>query len=99
MNAKECIRAVAGGIELDLKVVPGASRSRVVGRLGNALKVQVAAAPERGRANAAVVKVIAAALGVGEKAVQIVKGETSPNKRIRVMGVTPDAAARALGVD
>jgi len=98
VNAKECIRQIAGGVEIDLKVVPGASRSRVVGRLGSALKVQVAAPPEKGKANAAVVKLIAKALGIGEKAVQIVKGETSPNKRIRVMGVTPEAAAGALGL-
>lgn len=98
MSSPECIRAVKGGVVIELKVVPGASRSRVVGLLGSALKVQVAAPPEKGKANGAVVKLIAKTLGVGEKAVQIVKGDTSPNKRIRVAGVTPDAAAKALGV-
>ena len=46
---------------IEVKVVPGASRDRVVGRYGDGIKVQVSAPPEGGRANKAVVDVIAAA--------------------------------------
>src|SRR5947207_8641105 len=49
---------------LHVKVVPGASRDRIAGKLGDALKVQVSAAAERGKANAAVIAVIAATLGL-----------------------------------
>jgi len=71
---------------LHLKVVPKASRDRVVGWVGDRLKVQVTAAPERGKANAAVVEVLAAALGVPRNRVRIVAGETSPLKTVEIEG-------------
>ncbi|HWE97792.1 MAG TPA: DUF167 domain-containing protein [Tepidisphaeraceae bacterium] len=48
---------------LNVKVVPGAKRDRVVGRYGDGVKVQVSAPPEDGKANRAVVGVLAASLG------------------------------------
>jgi uncharacterized protein len=65
---------------LKVKVVPGASRSDVVGWLGDALKVRVAAAPERGKANAAVITLLAQTLGVSERDVRLVSGFRSPLK-------------------
>ena len=75
---------------LNVKVVPGASRDRVVGRYGDGIKVQVSAPPEGGRANQAVVAVIAMALGIKPQQVSIVKGHTQPRKVIDIAGV--DAA-------
>jgi uncharacterized protein len=71
-------------LRLHLKVVPKASRDRVVGWVGDRLKVQVTAAPERGRANDAVVEVLAAALGVSRSLIRITAGETSPLKTVEV---------------
>jgi uncharacterized protein len=71
-------------MKLQLKVVPKSSRDRVVGWIGDRLKVQVTAAPERGKANEAVVKVLAAALGVSRSQVRIIAGETSPLKTVEV---------------
>lgn len=88
------IRAIEDGIELTLKVVPGASRSRIVGALGGALKVQIAAAPERGRANDAVLDLLCEQLGVARRQVVIVRGQTQARKIVRVAGITL-AAARA----
>lgn len=90
------IRQVGDGVEITLKVVPGASRDRIVGPLGDALKVQVSAPPEKGRANRAVVALIARALGVGAKHVAVVRGESNARKTIRVQDCTIDAAASAL---
>ena len=73
-------------MRLHLKVVPKASRDRVAGWVGDRLKVQVTAAPERGKANAAVIEVLAAALGVPRGRVRIVAGETSPLKTVEVDG-------------
>ena len=75
---------------LNVKVVPGASRDRVVGRYGDGIKVQVSAPPEGGRANQAVVAVIAMALGIKPQQVSIVKGHTQPRKVVDISGV--DAA-------
>jgi uncharacterized protein (TIGR00251 family) len=84
----------AGGIRFAVKVVPGASRDRVIGALGDALKISVRKPPEGGAANAAVVEVLAKALGVPRASVQIVRGYTSPRKEIHVTGIS-EAHARA----
>jgi uncharacterized protein (TIGR00251 family) len=79
---------------IGVKVVPGSSRDRVVGRYGDALKVQVSAAPERGKANAAVGKLLAEFFGVKESQVELVNGAGSPRKQFRISGLD-DAAIQA----
>jgi hypothetical protein len=73
---------------LSVKVVPGASRDRVVGRYGDAIKVQVSAPPEGGKANQAVVELIAAALGVRPNQVRIAKGQAQSRKIVQIDGCT-----------
>ena len=79
-------RAVEGGLELAIKVVPGASRSGIAGVLGDRLKVRVAAPPEGGKANRALVEVLARWLGVRD--VEIIAGHSSAEKIVRVSGVS-----------
>jgi uncharacterized protein (TIGR00251 family) len=79
-----------GALQFAVKVVPGAAQDRVVGRYGDALKVQVAAPPEQGRANRRLVEVLAAWLGVPPRAVAVVAGHASPRKVVAVHGL--DAA-------
>jgi uncharacterized protein (TIGR00251 family) len=83
-----------GGIELTVKVAAGASQTRLVGSWGTALKVAVAAPAEAGKANAAVVKLLADIFGVKKAAVSVLSGQTNPVKRIAVAGLT-SAEARA----
>jgi uncharacterized protein (TIGR00251 family) len=71
-------------LRLQLKVVPKASANRVQGWAGERLKVQVTAAPERGKANAAVIDVLAMALGVARSQVRITAGERSPLKTVQI---------------
>ena len=78
---------------LHVKVVPGASRNRVVGILGDALKVQVAAAPEKGKANEAVRAVLAAFFGVKIGQVELISGQSQPRKTFLLNGVN-DAGVR-----
>ena len=73
---------------LPVKVVPGASSDGIAGWMGDALRVRVAAPPERGKANAAVEKIIADALGLPARAVRIIKGDTSPRKVMEITGLT-----------
>ncbi len=82
------ITAVTGGVTMDVLVVPGAAADRVVGAHGDALRVRVAAPPERGRANDALRRVLAAALGVRTAQVTVTAGLTSRRKVVRVDGVT-----------
>lgn len=83
----------AAGIRLAVRVQPRAGRSRVVGPHGGALKVQVAAAPVDGAANAAVVDLLAAWLGVPRRAVAVVQGQRGRDKVIEVVAADPDAVA------
>ena len=80
-----------------MKVTPGASRDAVVGWLGDAVKVAVREPAERGRANAAVERVLAAALGVSAVSVRIAAGGTSPRKIGVVDGLDADEVHRRLG--
>lgn len=83
-------------IEFQVKVVPGASRDRVAGLWNGALRVTVSAPPERGRANEAVIALLAKRLGVGRGAITVVSGETQPLKRVRVRGCDAAAARERL---
>ena len=87
------------GCLLAVKVVPGASRDRIAGPLGERLKVQVRQAPEKGKANRAVCDLLAAALGVARGDVTVVRGQTRPEKALVVRGMGPVEAARRLGLD
>ena len=84
-------------VRIVLKVVPGSRRDQVVGRLGDRLKVKVAAPPEEGRANKAVCELLADAMGVSARDVSIIAGHASPEKTALVRGVTPGVAASRLG--
>jgi uncharacterized protein (TIGR00251 family) len=78
--------ATGHGVRLAVRVVPKASRSRIVGLVDGALKVQVAAPPEDGKANAALVEAIAAALGVARREVTLATGAASRNKLVEIAG-------------
>lgn len=77
----------AAGVSFPLKVQPRARRNAVAGLVGEALKVQVTAPPEDGRANEAVIELLAETLGVKRRQVEIITGMTSREKVVRVSGV------------
>lgn len=81
---------------LKVKVVPGASRTRVVGWLGEELKVTVAAVAESGKANAAVEELLAGVLGVGRREVRVVGGLTRPRKVVEILGLDAGEVGRRL---
>lgn len=86
-----------GSVVLRLHVQPGAGRTAVVGRHGDALKVRVAAPPSGGRANAACTELIAEILGVKTSQVTLSAGESSRQKRVTVSDVEPEEVTRLLG--
>jgi len=88
----------APACRLKIKVVPGASRTEIVGLLGEAVKVRVAAPPEGGKANREVVAVLAGRLGLPLAQVTVLSGQSSPAKVIGLVGFTEtEAKARLLG--
>ncbi|MCK5114486.1 MAG: DUF167 domain-containing protein [Phycisphaerae bacterium] len=90
------IREYDGGVIISVKVVPGSSRDRVVGVLGDSLKITTSAAPEKGRANTAIAKILAKALGVDRKSVTLTSGPTNPRKEFRIDGISADAIRQKL---
>lgn len=80
-------------MKLRIKVVPGAARSEIAGWLGDTLKVRVNAPPERGRANTAVIELLAEALDLPSDAVTITAGASAARKIVEITG-RPDAELR-----
>lgn len=83
-------------VVLALHIQPGAKRSEVVGQHGDALKIRLAAPPVDGKANAALVAFLAARLGVPKARIELVAGQSSRAKRVRIAGVTAANATAAL---
>src|SRR5205809_6220181 len=81
---------------LRLRVAPGAARAGVVGRHGDAWKVRVAAPPEGGRANDAVVRLLAETLSVPRAAVMVVSGHGVRDKIVELAGLAPAQVERRL---
>ena len=79
-----------------VRVQPRASRNEVVGYVGDTLGVRVTAAPEAGRANRAVVELLAEVLGVSPSRVRIVRGQGSRLKLVRVEGLAEDEVRGCL---
>ncbi|HSI97144.1 MAG TPA: DUF167 family protein [Gaiellaceae bacterium] len=83
-------------IRMRLRVSPGARRSGIVGRHGAAWKVRVAASPEGGKANAAVLDLLAAALELPSGSVELVAGRSARDKVVVLHGVTAAEAETRL---
>ena len=81
---------------LRLRVAPGAANPAIVGRHGDGWKVRVAAAPERGRANEAVLALLAESLSLPRAQVRLVSGLTSRDKIVELTGIPPEEIDRRL---
>jgi len=73
-----------------VRVVPRASKSEIVGEIDGALKVRLCSPPVDGAANAELIKMLAREFGVSRGRVEIVSGQNSRTKRIRITGATVD---------
>ena len=81
------------GVTVRVRVVPGASRTEVKGRYGDAIKIRVSAPPKGGRANRAVVDLLEQLVG---GSAEIVKGPTSQSKTVLIRGVDRAGVVEAL---
>jgi uncharacterized protein (TIGR00251 family) len=90
------VREDPEGITIDVLVSPRASRDRIGPVHGDRLKLAVTAPPVDGEANAAVIELLARALGVARGAVEVIAGVGSRRKTVRVRGITRAALVRAV---
>jgi uncharacterized protein len=82
--------------DVSIRLQPRAKRSEVVGERGDAIVIRVTAPPVDGKANAALCQLIAKAAGVPPSSVEVVRGQTSRDKLVRVIGVSDDDVRQAL---
>ena len=85
-----------GSVDLHVHAQPGAGRTQITGRHGDALKVRIAVPPEHGRANDALASVLVDAFGLKAKDVSLVSGEKSRTKHFRIVVDDVDAFAERL---
>lgn len=90
------VQSAAAGARLRLRVKPGGRADQLLGSFNKALKLQVRAAPERGRANDAVVRLLARELGLSRSDIEIVAGAGSQDKVVAIRGASADEVARRL---
>ena len=84
------IREMEDGIVVSVKVQPNSSRNRVVGEYADQIKIAVTVAPEKGKANKAVIKLFAKWLGIKSLDIQIISGETSSDKELFIRNTTEE---------
>jgi len=84
------IQQSANAVVFSVKVVPRSSKTSVSGLLGGMLKIKLAAAPEKGKANESLVEFLAETLGVKRNTITITSGLTSPVKTIQTTGISTE---------
>lgn len=84
------------GVLLKVRIAPKASANRIGQPYGDALKVSVTAAPEKGKANAALVKLLAKTLGIAKSDIEVIAGQTDRNKTLKLRGLSAAEAEAKL---
>jgi len=83
-------------VSLAVWVTPGARRSELAGVVDGRLRVRVAASAHEGKANAALIRLVAETLEVPRRQIDLTTGATGRRKQLRVRGVTLEEARRRL---
>lgn len=90
------LRLSAGAVEVRVRVVPRASRSRIAGEIGDRLKLQVCAPPVEGEANREVLELVARSAGLAPRNASLVGGSTGRSKTVRLECDDPAEVAARL---
>jgi len=85
-------------VTIAVRLQPRASRDEVVGERAGVIVIRVTAPPVDGKANEALIRLVAKRAGVAPSRVEIVRGHSAREKVIRVEGVADEALRAALGV-
>jgi uncharacterized protein (TIGR00251 family) len=92
------IRAIPGGVEISVRVIPRARKSEVAGIRASAVLIRLAAPPVDGAANAALLEFLARQLDRPARSIRIVSGERARLKRLAVSGTTVETVRRLLNL-
>ena len=83
---------------LEIKAIPNAPRSEVIGWLGEVLKIKIHAPALEGKANKELCEFLAVMLGLHKRAVRLVQGDSSRKKLVEIHGLTRDQITEKLGL-
>ncbi len=97
--AELAVREVDGGVVFVVKVVPGGSRTGVCGLLDEIVRIKVSAQREKGKANRCLLEFLAKQLRVKKNAVSIISGQSSPVKRVQVLGISGESLLKRLNLN
>ena len=92
------IQTTRDGVILTLRATPRSSRDEIAGIAGEALRIRLRAPPVDGKANKALLCLLADTLNVPRNRLQILGGETNRNKRVFVSGLNEQEARRRIGL-
>jgi hypothetical protein len=92
------IRDTADGAQFALRVQPRASRNKIAGLIGDAIKLAITAPPVDGKANEAVIDFFADLFRIPKSSVVIVSGQTGRNKLITIRGRTAEQVHEVFGL-
>ncbi len=81
------------GVRLNVKITPGSSRTKILGPHGDCLKIAVAAPPEKGKANHALIEFLAKTLNLPKQNITVHAGHTAPRKTLLLQGTTAASCA------
>lgn len=90
------LQARGDGVVLVLHIQPGAKKTELAGRHGDALKIRLAAPPVDGKANECLIAFLAERLSLPRAALALVSGQTSRAKRVAVTGASVATVRRLL---
>lgn len=88
-----------GAVIFKVRVVPRSSRSEIVGELDGALKIKLNSPPTDGAANAELIKILAKHFDVPKNAIEIVGGQTTKNKQIKISEISSDKIRQILDLN
>lgn len=92
------LKLTDSGIFLFVKIIPKASKNEIVGWENDRLKIRLAAIPDKGLANAALILFLSKVFSVSKSQVILVQGETSRLKKLLIKGLTVEEAVKKLGL-
>jgi uncharacterized protein (TIGR00251 family) len=98
MSSMSWIQPATGGCVVNVRIIPRASKNRIQGVLGDALKIRLQAPPVDGKANDALVRFLADTLSLPVRNISLLSGETSRNKRVLLGGLDEVKARARLNV-
>jgi len=93
------IQKNAAGIAFKAKIVPGSSKTALVGVLDGMVKIKVSAAPEKGKANKCLIDFLAKKLRIKKNDISIVSGQTNPVKQIQIDGMSREIFISEMNLD